>query len=47
MIAEGYGISWKPPGNNDGDDGGLKVFTVSEGDKLVLIFPFTGINPEP
>ena len=25
VIAEGYGINWKPPGNNDGDEGGLKV----------------------
>ena len=40
MIAEGYGISWKPPGNNDGDDGGLKVLTVLAGDKLILTWHF-------
>ena len=26
VIAEGYGINWKPPGSNDGDEGGLKVW---------------------
>jgi hypothetical protein len=25
VIAEGYGINWKPPGSNDADEGGLKV----------------------
>jgi vacuolar protein sorting-associated protein IST1 len=32
VIAEGYGISWKPPGSNDGDEGGLKVCTAMRGD---------------
>ena len=31
VIAEGYGINWKPPGNNDGDEGGLKVCAVMGG----------------
>ena len=40
VIAEGYGIGWKPPGSNDGDEGGLKVWAVLGGDKLVLIQQF-------
>jgi len=37
VIAEGYGISWKPPGSNDSDEGGLKVCLVWWDDKLILI----------
>lgn len=39
VIAEGYGIIWKPPGSDGGDDGGLKVSDLYEMIKLILIRP--------
>jgi vacuolar protein sorting-associated protein IST1 len=40
VIAEGYGINWKPPSSGDGDQGGLKVCAVLGSEGLILTQQF-------